>query len=307
MSIIQNELRHGNFTSSEIVALTKTGERKMTEEEKSAYKKENPKGRKENIECWPGEAATTYILETNAERLAGVPIEIEVDAKATGWGKLCEYLVFLLLSTEYILTSTITVVHEYIKWWSGSPDGEKEDTVIDIKAPFTRKSFFALVDPIYNGYTGIEAMNCIRFGWVDKKGLKRKKHPDGEKYYWQLVSNTILRKKKYAELIVYMPYLSEIEAIKTEALKDEYRSKYFWLSMSEAENLPYIPDGGYYKNINIIRFEVPQADIDLLTLRILQGGCYLDNNPDAAKLCNEFIQSTILAKYDPVVNATIIE
>src|SRR6186713_1406515 len=123
-----NTARVGNFTSSEIVALTKTGSRPMTEEEKEAHKKANPKSRKTTIESWPGEAAITYIEEKNMERRLGRSIDDEKSAKPLIWGKLLEGHVFDKLGLEYTLSSTETIVHPTIPYWSGSPDGDKEDT-----------------------------------------------------------------------------------------------------------------------------------------------------------------------------------
>lgn len=290
--MVNNVLRHGNFTNSEIVALTKTGSRDMTADELEQYKKKNPKGLKKKIESWPGQKAITYIREKNMERRLKQPLESESNAKPLSWGKLCEYLVFLLLDTAYVLTSTETVLHALIRWWAGSPDGEKTDTVIDIKAPFTKKSFCILVQPLYDGLTGWDAMCAIRHGYTDKNGFEHEPHPDGEKFYWQLVGGSVLLKKKYAELIVFMPYESEIEAIKAEALKEKHGGKYFWVSMANDGELPYLPEDGYYKNINIIRFEVPEEDKLLLTKRVLQGGQMLIDNNMPNKMLIEFNSCT---------------
>lgn len=282
--MINNKLRNGNFTSSEIVALTITGTREMTAEEMNEYKINNPKGKKKNIECWPGDKASTYINETNMERRLDRSLDTEMNSKPTSWGKLVEWLVFQLIGTAYILTSTDTVIHRIIAWWTGSPDGETDEAVMDIKAPFTHKSFCVLVDPLYYGLVGIDAMNAIRFGFTDKLGLEHKKHPDGEKYYWQLVSNACLRNKKFAELIIYMPYQSELPAIKLKALEETNNGNYYWLAMSQDDELPYLPDGGYYNNINTIRFEVPEEDKALLTKRVIEGGRLLIDNPAASKI-----------------------
>ena len=49
----------------------------------------------------------------------------------------------------------------------------------------------------------MEAMKAVRYS-----------HKDGDKYYFQLVSNAIINDCKFAELIIYMPYQSEIPEIK---------------------------------------------------------------------------------------------
>jgi hypothetical protein len=242
--MIKNILRCGNFTSSEIVALTtsdRTGK-------------------------LPGKPYFTYIDETNYERKLGRSISDEINARPLTWGKMLESRVFDLLGLEYVLTSNETVQHPAIKFWAGSKDGIKYDegkTVIDIKCPMTLKSFCQLVDPLYKGLSGMAAMQYVRDN-----------HKDGDKYYWQLVSNSIIDDTKYAELIVYMPYKSELQEIQQMArsVDGAEMSKHYWIAMSNDGDLPFILDDGFYKNVNVIRFEVPEEDKDFLTVRVMQAG-----------------------------------
>ena len=240
--MINNTARVGRFTSSEIVALTKKGKDKVSF----------------------GVPALTYIEQTNFERLLGRSIDEEKVAKALTWGKLLEGRVFDLLGIEYRLCSTDTTTHPTIDCWAGSADGEKEadDTVMDIKCPLTLLSFCQLVDALYRGMTGMEAMNYIR-----------ENHKDGEKYYWQLVSNAILLQRSFAELIVYCPYKSELDDIRGMAhqVEGDQMSKHYWIAMSMDDELPFLPDGGYYKNLNVIRFEVPAEDMTALTKAVLKA------------------------------------
>ncbi len=241
--ISDNEIRNGNFSSSKIVALTKNGRSKGS----------------------LGAPALTYIKEKNRERRLGRSINIEANARATTWGQLVENRVFGILGTEYRLVSQETMIHPQYSFWVGSPDANKfeneiPETVVDIKCPATLDSFCDLVDPLYEGVSGTEAMNVIR-----------ETHKSGEDYYWQLVSNGILTESKFAELIIYCPYLSELQDIRK--LADEYdgdeQYRYRWIGGSVDKELPWIPDGGFYKNINIVRFEIPQSDKDLLTGRVV--------------------------------------
>jgi hypothetical protein len=234
--MINNIHRRGNFTSSEIVALTK-----LAKDGKSF-----------------GAPALTYIEEKNMERKLGRSIDSELHAKPLVWGNLLEGYWFDKLGLEYTLSSTETDVHPTIKFWSGSSDGMKKDTVIDIKSPITLKSFCQLVDPLYEGYTGMDAMNIVR-----------ETHKDGDKYYWQLVSNSILKSTRYAELIVGVPYLSDLPAIK---LLADGNPNCYWIAMAIEDELPFLLDGGYYKDVNIIRFEVPQQDKDFLTDQVIKAG-----------------------------------
>lgn len=244
-SINKSEKRYGNFTSSGIWALMAVAKNKVDF----------------------GEKALTYIKTKQKERRLGRSISGETNAKPTSWGSHLESRVFDLLGLEYTLTSTDTDIHPTIPYWSGSKDGTNENIeggcIIDIKCPFTLNSFCDLVDPIYEGLTGMDAMNEVR-----------ERHTDGEKYYWQLVSNAIINNCKFGELIVYVPYASELLEI-GESSKGNPAMR--WLEYS-ADEVPYLIDGGYYQNINKIRFEIPQADKDLLTEKVLKAGKLLIQN-----------------------------
>lgn len=231
-SINQSQLRIGNITSSEIVALVSNGTEKGS----------------------VGKPFKTYVDECNVERRLLRSISDESNARALVWGKVCEPVAFNKLGIEYILCSSQTIVHESISCWVGSPDGRKLDegkTVIDIKCPLTLKSYCTMYD-------------CENIEQV------RKNHKDGEKYYWQLVSNAILEKAKYAELILFMPFLDELEEIRgvVSGLEQSDLYKAFWIANGNDEELPHLLRTGEYNNIKIIRFEVPQADKDLLTQRV---------------------------------------
>lgn len=272
MSITTNRARVGNFTSSEIVALTKEGKKAGT---------------------W-GVPALTYIEEKNMERRLNRSVDIETNARPLTWGKLLEARAFDLLGLEYTLSSTETDVHPKIDYWAGSKDGTKEDTVIDIKCPITLKSFCQLVQPLYDGLSGMEAMDAIR-----------ENHKDGDKYYWQLVSNSILADKPFAELIVYVPYLSELTEIKQ---MSEGNPNAYWVWSASEEELPYLPDGGYYKNLNIIRFAVSDYDKKLLTEKVRAAGELLIKRsvkPIAAP--DDSTQFVMVASHDTETNSTIID
>lgn len=239
--MIENINRVGRFTSSEIAALMTNGKAKGT----------------------IGQPGVTYIEEKNMERRLGRSLSSETSAKPILWGKLLEKRAFDQLGLEYQLVSDETIQHPEINYWAGSPDGFTQNKVADIKCPFTLKSFCQLVDPVYSGMTGMDAINKIR-------GM----HKDGEKYYWQLVSNSILLKKQQAELIIYCPYQSELTEIRSSCEGD---GKYYWLSFSEDCEIPYLPDSGYYKNINVITFDVPQEDKDAISARVIEAGKMLIN------------------------------
>lgn len=240
MSINANQLRVGNFTSSNIYKLMTNGKKDGT----------------------LGAPALSYIQEKRFEMQLGRSINNDNDARATAWGNLLEARAFDLLGMEYTLASQETIAHPIIQHWTGSPDGWKSKDghkyVIDIKCPATLNSFCQMVQPLYDGLTGTMLISELR-----------ESHKDMEKYYWQLISNAILTDCNKAELIVYMPYQSELELIRELAQNwpGERIHRFFWIANSQDEELPYILDEGYYKNINIIQFDIPQADKDALIER----------------------------------------
>ena len=239
MSIIENEYRLGNFTSSNIYRLLGINSTKAVERKK----------------------ALTYIEEVNIERELGISIGTDTDARPIQWGSHCEAFAFAETDLKYTMTSDITIVHPDIPYWAGSPDGHCSDAVLDFKCPSTRKSFFKLVagENIYSMIDGFS-----------RSGAQYSDHPEGEKYYWQLISNAILMNKPFGELIVYMPKLSDLKLIKEKA-KDLYN----WIYYAADIELPHLPDNCIIKPLNTIRFEIPQKDIDQLTEAVTACGALL--------------------------------
>lgn len=272
--IHSSEIRLGNFTSSNIFKLMSCGTRPLTTDELAARPKKGKGSSVTTTEDYEtlGKPALQYIEECIEEQRLGRPLDKETNAKALLWGNLMEKFSFQLLPLTYQLMSTTTLVHPEIPQWVGTPDlkkHEERDSVADIKGPYSHMSFIKLIKPLYIGLSGYLAMKWIR-----------ENHPDGEKYYWQLVSNAILMELNlgtpidFAELIVYMPYYSEIQAIQqmiTNMEDLDEQKKYYGFYIASATELPWIPDGGYYKNLNTIRFEIPKRDKELLTKRVQMG------------------------------------
>jgi hypothetical protein len=199
--MLKNNIRIGNISSSEgAVAMMGEGKRDMTPEELAARPKKG-KGSStttiSDITVMP-DSALKYIQECNWERRLGRSIEKESNARPLTWGKAMETRVFDLLGMSYQLVSEETLAHPEIPYWVGSPDANKFDegrTVIDIKCPITLKSFCQLVEPLYmKGPDGKILMmkeengQWVLDGWQAINHI-RNTHTDGEKYYWQLVSN----------------------------------------------------------------------------------------------------------------------
>jgi hypothetical protein len=194
----------------------------------------------------------TYLEELKIARRMNCRISQETSARPTTWGKLVEKRVFDLLPIDYKLTSKDFIQHPLFEYWGGSPDGVSKDCVFDIKCPYTRKSFAQM-------YEMMEANDIQVF---------KKEFPE---YYWQLVSNAILTGKHVAELIIYLPYLSELEEIRELATNNtdiDLETKLFWIANSIDEDLPHQPNDSGYNNLKIYTFEILDCDIDILTEKI---------------------------------------
>lgn len=229
-----SQKRIGNFTSSNIWKLTTTARDKK------------------NF----GAKALEYIREVNFERKIQRSLSTEIDAKPLQWGKCLEKVAFDTLGIEYKLCSNDTIEHPEHKFWMGTPDATKPKTVADLKCPYTLKSYCAAMVS-------------------NNPDVFREEHNDGEKYYWQIVSNAILTKSKFGEIIFYMPYYRELEKIKQRSVDIEFnkmKNEFAWIFHAPEEELPFLPDGCGIKNIHKIEFEVPKADIEFLTERVVRAG-----------------------------------
>lgn len=241
-SILENELRVGNFTSSQMFRLMANG-----------------KG--DNFSA----PFLKYVDEKKREIKLGRSLKVEKSSRATLWGKFLEERVHNLLPLGYELQSNVTIQHPTIKEWVGSPDNiNRNASVVSDTKCLEPDAFSIYVDMLK------EASE------IDKKeycsGCDHFKKEDPEKY-WQLVSNACLLGCKYIEAIVYMPYESELLEIRESASEydnfDQY--KYRFITEVGKSELAYLPDNSQYKNLNIFRFEVPESDKEALTERVKQA------------------------------------
>lgn len=265
--ISENKDRIGCFTSSEIVRLMGAGKRKMTEQELAERPKIGTGSKSTIVEDLNvlSDTALEYISEKNSEIRLQRSLDPETNSRATTWGKLGElYVVEQKLGIDYTINLDCTTGHAEYPFWKGTEDCTTSDTVGDIKCPYSLKSFCGLVDCVYvYGLIGIEAINHIR-----------ENHKDGEKYYWQLVSNSVLHNKKFAELIVFVPFKDELEEIKQFIDGDPRFINIFFANDSE---LPHLNKDGIYNNLTKIRFEVPESDKQLLEAKVKEAGKLLIN------------------------------
>ena len=263
-TIIENEVRVGKFTSSQISKLIGNGYRPMTEEEL----KQRPKsgtGSKTTKIADPSilsDTALTYIEEKNFERKLGRSLSSETGAHSTTWGKCVEQRVFDLLGTEYSIQSQESQEHPTLgEFWVGSPDLIKHTTpktVAEIKCPFTLKSFCQFAE-------------CKTIEDV------RVKHPSGEDYYWQIVSNAIITGSQLGELIVYCPKQSELDAIR-ELASDTGFEGFKWIFFSLDYDVPFLPENSLYESMYIFKFEIPEEDKQKLTERVVAASKLLIAN-----------------------------
>lgn len=198
--------------------------------------------------------AKTYIEEKNLERRFGLCLGTDVHTRDMAWGNFLEQRVLDLLPMEYQITSKTTDVHPTIPWWTGTKDllvsGKK---ISEIKC-YQRKNFGLYTNSILTKDTEVIKKN-------------------NPKEYWQIVSNCAIQSVLIGEAITYMPYESELPEIREMALNyaGDDRYKYAWIWDAPNENMAYLLDGGYYKNLNVLEFEVPIEDTRLLTAAVLKA------------------------------------
>lgn len=260
---MNRELRVGKVTSSDIVALTTYG-----------------KGAKE-IDNF-GAPFKTYVAKKRREKFYKRKGDTRVETFPMQWGKLCElYVHFVSLNELGILDYTYqsdvtsvdggasTLIHPEIPEWVGTPDEDARDekVVADIKCPQSDSTHYDLIFPLYNmdqSKTNIDGNEAIK--------KIREASTEGEKYYWQLVSNACIMGYNKGELIVFLPKLSTIDSIKRfndgEDLRYPLAVPFDKIRWKEEDEIFHLPDESLIDELNFIRFDIPQEDKDFLTYRV---------------------------------------
>jgi hypothetical protein len=200
-----------------------------------------------------GKPFTTYVEEKVFETNLNRSLSADNNARPTAWGTLVEEQAFSKMGLEYSLVSK----ERYYKgdYWSGMPDLITDEVVGDIKCPWTLKSFCNVVKTIKN------------FNETKDLELFKKEHPE---WYWQLVSNGILCKRDKAIFVVYCPYKEDLIDIKemAESHLGDGSNRFAFITWAEDEDLPYLVKDGNYNDLNVMEFEIPQEDKDILTARV---------------------------------------
>lgn len=235
-----NPIRIGRFTSSEIYNLMANGRAKDS----------------------VGAPFFNYVKKKRQERKMGCSFCSTDSGKAAKWGSFVEWWLMYkkpdLLGLEYTLTPSTTTAHkDYTDYWAGSRDGYNNLTqaVIDLKCPWTRESFADFAD-------------CQTIDDV------RQNHKDGEKYYWQLVSNVCIaesamgHKVENAELIIFMPTEEQLGLIQHAAVHGDHGQDVFFIGNANEGDLPFNPSTSQYPSLIKFCFTIPQSDKDVLTERV---------------------------------------
>lgn len=237
-SITENILRVGNITSSKAHLFIAEGK----------------------MELGFSAPAITYIKEKNIERVMGISLKQEVYSKAIAWGEIIElYVHEKTLGLDYEAVGKVTISHPTIEFWKGSPDNvNKAKSIVGDTKGYERKAYAEYADTIM----------------LKDTEFFKKTHPQE---YWQLVSNAIILGMDYIQPILFMPFKSELEQIRAfvDSYEGEDKWKYKYIYDASDSQLPYLPDGGYYKNLTTAILEVPQSDKDLLTSKIELAGTLL--------------------------------
>lgn len=247
---MMSPIRNGNFNSSEIFRLMKPGK------SEGSYSVD----------------AKTFVSECNWERKAKRSIEVQSNAKPLTWGKCCEPIAFNRIGLSYILMSDQTIQHPDIPWWVGSPDAHTKTICADLKCPQQLESFRKMSEPYYDPKTGLLLYEAFTIEAL------RKNHKDGDKFYWQIVSNSALLNVvkglsiTKGQIIIYVPYEDEIQEIKDSC---DGNPDYYWIWASEKESFPYLIREGEFKSINIIEFDILPSEVHRLEQRILEEGKFL--------------------------------
>ena len=242
--------RNGNFSSSSIYKLCSKGRGALTVE---------------NV----GASFITYVKEKKRETKLKRSISNSVNTRPIIWGKICELYIFAKkLDTSFSDMNNVgRLTHVNHPRWTGVPDTfrRKQLVVGDIKSPSSLIKFCDLVEHIEMGLSAFKAS-----------------HAD---YYWQLVSNAILTGVDKAELLFYIPYLSELKEIKEFVTNIQEEDLPPDLELFQIEwitheinafiefgkkpiQIPYLPNECEYKDFNVFTFNIPQEDKDFLTARV---------------------------------------
>jgi hypothetical protein len=219
--------RSGQFSSSSIYKLVKEG-----------------RGKADPFSA----AGLTYIHEKRRERKLGRCLQQEKNPRSASWGRFLQKIVFNdpRIGTAYRgNASERRTVHPTLPW-SGAEDFLHDGAVGDFKC-FELDNFTWTHD-------------AASVSWAKLK----KDCPD---IVWQLVSGAVLHNLNKCELILYVPYLTDLELIIQEARELDDK-RYNWMTFAEENELPYLLPDTHYPDLSKFVFEIPEVDKAYLIGRV---------------------------------------
>jgi len=221
-----NELRCGNFTSSEIFALLSLAKNKIDF----------------------GSPALTYINKKRMERKLRRSLETSSYSRAMAWGNFVEDYVFTnKIEYGYDILSKQTIKHPSILGWTGSPDLLNTDTVGEIKCYYP-ENFCSYADVLLS----------------EDLDLFKKEH--SKEYWQLISNAIINDKKYCEAILFMpnSTSLDEIKDIATK-YEDFDTWKYRFIYEEPKINLPWLPEESEYNELVRFKFEAPEQDKELLT------------------------------------------
>jgi hypothetical protein len=192
-----------------------------------------------------GSPGKSYIKQVNYERMLGRSINADRDSRPTTWGTFVERRAFDLLPLDYQLISSTRLYHPSLPL-TGMPDLRKENIVADAKCPFSLEVF------------------CDKLSALSDLELYKKLFPED---YWQHISNSVLLEAhgfniNSFEAVIYVPFKSELDDIRIMVQnytgEDMYRFK--WIAFANDEEMPYILEDGRFRNLNVVKHDIPFLD-----------------------------------------------
>ena len=236
--MIDNPQRTGRFTSSQIHRLTTFGRDKKS----------------------PGAPFGTYVDEKRREGRLGRSLSLNKGNRSTAWGELMEwYVMNCYIGYNYQHHGKTTTIHPRVDYWAGSPDLVQTGVKVgDIKC-FEPDNFTKLADVLL-----LQDVAAFKDAYTAE--------------YWQLVSNACIHDVPRAEMILFMPYYSELEDVREwmdgpDAPEEAETWKYKFIFDAPDHELPFVPDGcEIYTSLITFEFEVPIEDKAFLEMRVKMAG-----------------------------------
>lgn len=236
--MIDNEERIGRFTSSQIYRLMSNGRAKDS----------------------VGAPFHSYLSEKQRERKLGRSLSLNKGNRSTAWGELMEwYVMSNYIGLNYQHHGKTTTVHPRIDCWAGSPDLVQTGVKVgDIKC-FEPDNFTKLADVLL-----LQDVDAFKDAYTAE--------------YWQLVSNACIHDVPRAEMLLFMPYWSELGKIREwmdgpDAPAEAETWKYKFIFDAPDNELLFVPDDcTAYTNLITFEFEVPIEDKAALEMRVKMAG-----------------------------------